>query len=148
MENKEDMGGNSRTYMMAFPVKAGPRSSPVEECSGQSATQTVIMVHFWYRHVRDTIVIMEEGNLPHPQFPMCDKLVPWRSQNGMHRCTVQCKTRTERNQRCLAAEEEREVTSRAFIAYWTPLEMVTSFRYLERATLAADEYWTAVVGDL
>ena len=48
-------------------------------------------VHFWHRNVRDTVVILEEGNLPHPRCPMCDMLVLWRSLNGIHRRTVQCK---------------------------------------------------------
>ena len=28
------------------------------------------MVHFWHRHVRETVVILEEGNIPHPRLPM------------------------------------------------------------------------------
>ena len=31
---------------------------------------------------RDTVVILEEGNLSHPRYPLCDMLVPWRSLNG------------------------------------------------------------------
>ena len=45
-------------------------------------------------------------------------------------------------------EEERAVTSRAFSAYGHPLEMVTSFRYLGRVILAADNYWLAAVQNL
>ena len=45
----------------------------------------------------------------------------------------------------MAAEEKRAVNSRAFSAYGRPLEMVTSFQYLGRVILAADEYWPAVV---
>ena len=39
----------------------------------------------------------------------------------------------------LAAEEERAVTSRVFSAYGRPLYMVTSFRYLGRVILAAND---------
>ena len=39
-------------------------------------------VHFWRRHVRDTIIILEEGNLPHPRCENCDMFVPWRALNG------------------------------------------------------------------
>ena len=39
-------------------------------------TRTVMRVHLWYRHVRDTVVILEEGNLPHPRCPLCYMLVP------------------------------------------------------------------------
>ena len=45
-------------------------------------------------------------------------------------------------------EEERAVTSRAFSAYGHPLEMVTSFRYLGRVILAADNDWLAAVRTL
>ena len=41
-------------------------------------------VQFWHRHVRDTVVILEEGKLPHPRCPLCDILVPWRYLNGKH----------------------------------------------------------------
>ena len=68
-EGDEVDGGNNepRNYRMAFPTRAGPRPCPVEECSGQNSIRTEMKVHFWYRHARDTVVIMEEGNLPHPQ---------------------------------------------------------------------------------
>ena len=48
----------------------------------------------------------------------------------------------------LAAEEERVFTSREFSAYGSPLKMVTSFRYLGRAILAAEDDWPAVVRNL
>ena len=66
-EAEEEFGGDGpRTYRMAFPAKAGPRPGPVEGCSGRASTQTAMMVHLWNRHVRDTVVILEEGKLPHP----------------------------------------------------------------------------------
>ena len=46
------------------------------------------------------------------------------------------------------AEEGRAVTYRSFRDYGRPLEMVTSFRYLGRVILAADNDWPAVVRDL
>ena len=78
-------------------------------------------VNFWNRHVRDTVVVLEEGNLPHPRFPLCDILVPWKSLNGEHKCTAQCTQGAEWKRRQLAEEEEREVTARAFSAYGRPL---------------------------
>ena len=47
------------------------------------------------------------------------------------------------------AEEEREVTARAFSAYGSPLEMVTSFKYLGRVISATDDYhrWELPVGN-
>ena len=54
-----------RTFRRKFPAKEGPRPCQVEGCSGRATTQTSMRVHFWHRHVRDTVVILEEGNLPH-----------------------------------------------------------------------------------
>ena len=48
-----------------------------------------MQVHFWYQKFRDAVVILEEGNLPHPRSPLCNMLVPWRSLNGPYKCTAQ-----------------------------------------------------------
>ena len=35
--------------------------------------RVMMRVQFWRRHVRDTVIIMEEGNLPHPRCdPRCE----------------------------------------------------------------------------
>ena len=107
-----------------------------------------MQVHFWNRHVRDTVVILEEGNLPHPQCPLCDMLVPWQSLNGSHNCTSQFNKGAERKRRRLAAEEERAETSRAFSAYGRTFEMVPSFKYPGRVLSAADDDWPAVIRNL
>ena len=54
-----------------------------------------MQMHFWHGHIWDNMVILEEGNLPHPQCPLCDMLVMWRSLNGLHQCTAQCKKEAE-----------------------------------------------------
>ena len=68
-------GGEPNTYRIEFPTKGGTRECPVEGCPGRAGTQTTIRVHFWRRHVRDVVIILEEGNLPHPRFSRCDMLV-------------------------------------------------------------------------
>ena len=148
MGDKEYRYNKPRTYGMGFPAKAGLSTCPVEECSGRVLMRTEMQGHFWHRHVRVTVVILEEGNLPQPRWPLCDMLMPWRSLNGMHRCKEQCKRVVERKRRSLAAKEGREVTSRAFSAYGRPLEMVASLRYLGQVILAADDEWLAVVRNL
>ena len=85
-------------------------------------------VQLWHRHIRDTVVILEEGNTPQPQCSLCDVLLTWRSLNGMYWRIEQYKRGVERKKRRLAAEEEREVTARAFSAYERPLEMMNYFR--------------------
>ena len=56
-----------KTYRMEFTENAGARHCPVEGCSGQFATWTSMRVHFWHRQVWDTVLILEEGNLPQPR---------------------------------------------------------------------------------
>ena len=74
--------------------------------------------------------------------------MPWKALNVMYRHMAQCTWGVERKRRQLAAEDEREVTAKAFSAYGRPLEMVNSFRYLGRVILAARNNWMAVVKNL
>ena len=128
---------------MVFPARAWPRPCLVEGCSGRALTRMTMRVHFWHRHVRDIVVILEEGNPPHPQFILCDMLVLRKALNGTHRSMEQCTRGAERKRWRLAEEEEREFTARAFSAYGRPLEIVTSFKYLGQVISAADDDWPA-----
>ena len=94
-----------RTYRMAFTEWVEPRPCPVKGCSGQASTRTAMKVHFWHRHVRDTVEILEGGNLSHPRCPLCDILVPWKALNETHRHTSQCNWGAETKRQCLAVEE-------------------------------------------
>ena len=60
-------GEDMRTYHMDLPAKGGPRSCLVEGCSVRAAQWTAMRAHFLYRHVLDTMVILEEGNLLYPR---------------------------------------------------------------------------------
>ena len=62
-------------------------------------------MHFWHQQLRDTMVILEEGNLPHPRCPMCDMLAPWQSLNRLHQRTEQCKKGAQQKILRLPAEE-------------------------------------------
>ena len=135
-------------YRIAFPTKARPRSCPVEGCSGQAVTQTDMRIHFWNRHILDTVLILDEGNLSHITCPLCDMMFPWRSLNRQHQHKSQCKKGAERKRSWLTSYEERSVTSRSFSSYGSPLEMVTSYRYLWRLISAVDDDWPAVIWNL
>ena len=50
-----------------LPGQGRLRSCPVEGCPGQAATRTEMRVHFMHRYVQDTVVILEEENIPHPR---------------------------------------------------------------------------------
>ena len=82
--NKSDGGDEPITYTMTFPDKAVHRPCPVEGCIGWASTRKAMRVQFCNRHIRDTVVILEEVNLSHPRCPLCDMLVPWRALNGSH----------------------------------------------------------------
>ena len=69
-------GGDPRTYNMAFPTLGVPRNFPVEGCRGRASTRAAMRVHFLHWYVRDTVIILEEVNLPHPRCPRCDMLCP------------------------------------------------------------------------
>ena len=67
-EGDKEVGGDEpRAFRMALPEKSGPRPFPVEGCSGRAVMRTSMRVHFWHRHVRNTVLIMEDRNLPHPR---------------------------------------------------------------------------------
>ena len=65
-------------------------------------------VHFVHWHVQDTVVMLEESNLPHPKCPRCNLKVPRKAPNGRHLGTAQCKKGAEQKRRRLAETETRE----------------------------------------
>ena len=102
----------------------------------------------FHRHVQDTTIILEEGNLLHPRCPQCDILVPWWALNRKHLTTAQCDQGVKRKRRRMAKEELRESADRDFQDYSRSLEMVTSFKYLGRVLKAEEDNWPEVVGNL
>ena len=67
-KDEEGGGGDKpRTFWMTFSVNTGPRPCPVEGCSGKVETWKTTRVHFWNRHVWNTVVILEDSNLPLPR---------------------------------------------------------------------------------
>ena len=81
-------------------------------------------MHYCNRHVRDIVIILEEGNLPHPRCSRCNMLVPWKALNSRHHATAMFKKGAERKRRRMAEAELRYSTERAFEAYGKPLETV------------------------
>ena len=51
---------------MDFPTVVGRKEYTAKGCMGQAATMMEMRVYFMHRHVWDTMVILEEDNLPHP----------------------------------------------------------------------------------
>ena len=49
-----------------------------------------MQVHFFHPHIQDTMVILEEVNLPHPRCPCWDMMVTCSAMTGRHLVTAQC----------------------------------------------------------
>ena len=105
-------------------------------------------VHLFHRLVLDTVIILEERNLPHPRFPRCDMLVPWRALNGCHLATAQYAKGAERKRRWMAIEDMRESLERAFQSYGILIETVAFFKYLGRVYMEGCGNWPELVGNL
>ena len=52
--------------------------------------RTNLCIDFVHLHMRDTIVIIEGVNRPHPHFPACDILFSWDSINQCHPKNALC----------------------------------------------------------
>ena len=128
--------------------KGAPRRCPMEGCPGNLVTRSAMRLHFLHRHVLDTVVMLEEGNSPHPRCARCDMQVPRRALNGRHPGTALCEKGAERKRRRLVETETRENSDQAFEAYGAPIESVTEFRYLGRILTSTVDDWPAVVGNL
>ena len=105
-------------------------------------------MNFFKRNVRYNVIILKDGNLPHPRCPQCDILVPYRALNGRHHANAQCAKGAERKRRRIAEAELRDITERAFEAYGKPLDTVLAFKYLGRVMTAGDDNWPGVAGNL
>ena len=101
-------------------------------------------VHFVHRHVQDTVVMLDEGNLPHPWCPRCYLQVPRKALIGSRLGTAQCKKGAEQKQRWLADTDTRENLEQAFHAYRKTMQLVSEFRYFRRLLRATDDDWPAV----
>ena len=104
----------------------------MEGCPGMLATRAAMRVHFLHRHVNNTVMLLEEGNLPLPRFPRCDLQVSRKALNGRHLGTSQCRTGTERKRQRLAEAEMRVTLEKVFHAYGVQMRAVTEFKYLGR----------------
>ena len=133
-------GGETKTYRIEFP-KGGTKECPVAGCPGRAGTRTAMRLHFWRRHVRDVVIILEEVNLPHPRCPLCDMFLPWQSLNGRHNSIEMCRSGAEKKRRRLAEAEVRDSAKMASEVYRDQLQAVPSFTYLGRILTEGDDDW-------
>ena len=109
---------------------------------------TNLWIHFLYRHVRDMVAIMEEGNLPNPHCMACDMFVPWAALNRRHPETSLCLWGSETKKRCLVEEKARSGSVTELWAYNRPLETVSSSKYLEHLSTVNNDDWPNVIENI
>ena len=140
--------GEAQNYRVSFPKNLLRLRCPVYGCLGGASNRTNLLVHFAHCQAWYTIVVLDEGNRPYPRCPKCDMFVLHQDLKFRHLATAFCQREEERKRRCLAEDEARAGTELAITAYGTPINLVTSFKYLGRVLSEADENWPAVVNNL
>ena len=107
----------AHTYPVSFPKHLSRLRCLVAGCLGGASSQTNLRVHFAHRHVRDAIVILEEGNCTYPRCPQCDMFVPQKYLIGQHLATSLYRRGMERKWRRLSEEEAQEERERILTDY-------------------------------
>ena len=120
----------------------------MEGLPGRAGKRTATRMHFCSWHVRDIVIILEEGNLPHPRCSRCDMLVPRQALNGRHHATGMCRKGMDQKRRRMGKANMRYSTENAFKDYGKPIETFTKFKYLGRVMTVGDDDWLAVAGNL
>ena len=90
---------------------------PVRGLQERTISRENIRVHFVHRHVRDTIVILEEGNCPHPLCPDCDMFALRSALNWWHYDTTLCAQGAKINSRRFVVQEAWDGAALAFKSY-------------------------------
>ena len=67
----------AQSYLVSFPRTVGVIACPFPGFGGREINRTNLRIHFIHCHVQYTLVILEEGNCPHPWCLDCDMFVPW-----------------------------------------------------------------------
>ena len=78
--------------------------------------------------MRDIVIILEEGNIPHPRCPRCDIFVLWRALNGRHKNTEMCRSGADKKRRRLAEVEVRDSAEMDFEVYGEQIQTVPRFK--------------------
>ena len=79
---------------------------------GRASNWASIRVDVAHLHLRDTIMILEEGDIHYPWFPKCDMFVSHKALSGRHLATDVFRRGEERKRRRLLEEEAQAGTER------------------------------------
>eukprot|EP00978_Attheya_sp_CCMP212_P011354 scaffold28024_cov58-Attheya_sp.AAC.2 len=58
--------GLSAEYLVSSPKMVNSIDCPIEGCPGKATSKANPRAHFMHRHVKDTLIILDEGTFPHP----------------------------------------------------------------------------------
>jgi len=114
---------------------------PVPGCPAKPVRRNAMRVHFQGKHLRDTIVIEEEG-----RYPRCTNCgIFSRAVGEAHQKTQTCIRVTKVKSLRQAAElNRRTVEERVFTVEGIPIETVSEFQYLGRIVTNNDDDSAAV----
>jgi exonuclease III len=129
-------------YQVSFPLYCQSIACPAQDCPGTATTRGNLRRHFMFKHPMDDIVIEEEG--PLPRCANCAMFIPYSVLASRHTHTWQCKQGTElKHKRSITMEAQRALQQK-FTVSDTPIERVTTFKYLGRQTASCDDDWPAL----
>ena len=122
-------------------------SCPVLNCSFHTSTSCKMRHHFRSRHVKDTIIILEEGAIPLPKCPKCG--IFQKDVGSKHQQSASCKQFTIRLDNMNAQiENERLAQDTIFTVFGEKIETVTEFKYLGRIVTDTDDDIPTVINNL
>ena len=135
-------------YRVSFLRDYRSMVCPVGDCVGRPTTRTKLRIRFVHHHMRYTVVILEEGNLPRPRCLACAMFVPWELMRRRHSETDIFAWVVESKIQWLVEEEARAGKVAKFRAYDKQLEIVSAFKYLGRLLTATNDDWMDVIANL
>ena len=99
----------------------------VEGCQGRAASQTSLWVHFVHPVVRETLVILEEGNYPHLRLTTMDFFL-WEATNSRHPNTALCPKGEEKKCYQMTEDDTWEGVETTLQAYVLILTKIASLK--------------------
>eukprot|EP00978_Attheya_sp_CCMP212_P005927 scaffold13219_cov61-Attheya_sp.AAC.3 len=85
------VGLTTGEYIVSFPKTVSLINCPIKGCPGKATSRAYLHTHFMHRHVKDTLIILDEGTFPHPRCDHCGMFVPRPAVYTSHPNTAMCK---------------------------------------------------------
>ena len=101
-----------------------------------------------HRHIKYTLIILDEENFLHPRCKHCGIFVPRLTSQNSHPNKEICKRGADRKRQRLATEESRRATDQVIMAQKVPLYTVHVFKYFDRLFPNNDDDWPTVHADI